>query len=246
MEAACFIATTGEDMLELKAIHSRYGKAHILSDLSFEVRRGQVVSLLGRNGAGKTTCLKSIIQLVRPVMGEVLFEGRNLVGLAPYRCAKLGLGYVPEERRIFSDLTVLENLEVGKQPPRDGLPGWTHEKLFGLFPNLEERRDNLGRELSGGEQQMLSIARTLMGNPRLLLLDEPSEGIAPVIIEQLADAILQLKTDGVTVLLSEQNLHFAQLVADRVVILEGGCQKFVGSFETLKAQPDIRDAYLAL
>lgn len=233
-------------MLELKAIHSRYGKAHILSDLSFEVRQGQVVSLLGRNGAGKTTCLKSIMQLVKPAKGQVLFEGRDLVGLAPFKCAKIGLGYVPEERRIFTDLTILENLEVGRQSPRDGISEWSHDRLFALFPNLAERRDNRGRELSGGEQQMLSIARTLMGNPQLLLLDEPSEGIAPVIVEQLADAILQLKKDGVTVLLSEQNMHFAQLVADRVVILEGGNQKFIGSFDALKAQPDIRDAYLAL
>lgn len=233
-------------MLELKAIHSQYGKAHILADLSFEVRQGQVISLLGRNGAGKTTCLKSIMQLVRPVRGQILFEGRNLVGLAPYQCAKLGLGYVPEERRIFTDLTILENLEVGRQNPRDGIAEWTHERLFALFPNLAERRTNRGSELSGGEQQMLSIARTLMGNPRLLLLDEPSEGIAPVIVEQLADTILQLKKDGVTVLLSEQNLHFAQLVADRVILLEGGSQQFVGSFDALKAQPDIRDAYLAI
>ncbi|AWI83918.1 ABC transporter ATP-binding protein [Alloyangia pacifica] len=233
-------------MLDVSEIHSFYGKAHILGGLSFSVARGEVVALLGRNGAGKSTTLKSVMQLLPPRAGSVTFEGRELVGLPAYRVAKSGIGYVPEDRRVFSDLTVLENLEVGRQPKRDGAPHWTVEQLFELFPNLAERRHNRGKHMSGGEQQMLTIARTLMGNPALLLLDEPSEGIAPVIVEQMARSILRLKAEGLTVLISEQNLHFARAVADRAIILESGRKKFDGSFGTLEKQPEIRDAYLSV
>ena len=233
-------------MLELSGVNSFYGKAHILRDLSFSISAGEVVSLLGRNGAGKTTTVKSIMQLVRPASGSVLFEKQELTRLPTHRVAKLGIGYVPEERRIFTDLTISENLEVGRQPVRAGVFEWTEEILFDLFPNLAERRRNRGKTLSGGEQQMLSIARTLMGNPRLLLLDEPSEGIAPVIVEQMAHTILKLKAEGLPVLLSEQNLHFARLVSDRAVIIEGGLKKFDGTFAELEAQPQIRDAYLSV
>ncbi len=233
-------------MLELNGVNSFYGKAHILRDLSFSISAGEVVSLLGRNGAGKTTTVKSIMQLVRPASGSVLFQGQELTRLPTHRVAKLGIGYVPEERRIFTDLTISENLEVGRQPTRAGVFEWTEEILFELFPNLAERRRNRGKSLSGGEQQMLSIARTLMGNPRLLLLDEPSEGIAPVIVEQMAHTILKLKAEGLPVLLSEQNLHFARLVSDRAVIIEGGLKKFDGTFAELEAQPQIRDAYLSV
>ncbi|MEQ3626611.1 MAG: ABC transporter ATP-binding protein [Celeribacter sp.] len=233
-------------MLEVDRINSFYGKAHILSDLSLKVERGEVVALLGRNGAGKTTTMKSIIQLVRPRSGRVMFQGRDLVGLPAFRAAKAGVGYVPEERRIFGALTVLENLEVGRQPARDGAPHWTVEQLFEIFPNLAERRRNQGKAMSGGEQQMLTIARTLMGNPNLLLLDEPSEGIAPVIVEQMAATILKLKAEGLTVMISEQNLHFARAVADRAIIIEGGEVKFDDSFAALEASPEIRDAYLAV
>ena len=232
-------------MLELTAINSFYGKAHVLRDLSFGVPKGQVVALLGRNGAGKSSTMKSIMQLVRPASGDVVFDGQSLTRLAPHRIAKLGLGYVPEDRRIFTDLTVSENLVVGRQPPRAGAVPWTEELLFELFPNLAERRRNRGKALSGGEQQMLTIARTLMGNPSLVLLDEPSEGVAPVIVEQMARVIGQLKSEGLTVLLSEQNLHFAQAVADQAVIIEGGAKVFQGSLADLKAHPEIRDAYLA-
>ena len=166
-------------MLELKSVNSFYGRAHVLRDLSFAVPRGHVVALLGRNGAGKSTTMKSIMQLVRPATGVVSFEGRDITGMAPHQIAKLGIGYVPEDRRIFTDLTVTENLVVGAQPPRDDTITWTEEMLFELFPNLAERRRNRGKALSGGEQQMLTIARTLMGNPSLVLLDEPSEGVAP-------------------------------------------------------------------
>lgn len=233
-------------MLELHSINSHYGKAHILSDISFQVGKGEVVSLLGRNGAGKTTTVKSIMQLVKPTSGKVLLEGTELNRLAAHQVAKLGIGYVPEERRIFTDLTILENLEVGKQPPRDGMASWTTERLFDLFPNLAERRNNRGKALSGGEQQMLSIARTLMGNPCVLLLDEPSEGIAPVIVEQMAKTILTLKKENLSVLLSEQNLHFARLVSDRAVIIESGEKKYDGTFKQLEANPEIRDAYLSV
>lgn len=233
-------------MLELSGINSFYGKAHILNDLDFSIASGEVVALLGRNGAGKTTTMKTIMQLVRAKQGQVVFDGNNITRWPAYRAAKAGLGYVPEERRIFTDLTILENLEVGRQPPREGVPVWTIELLFELFPNLSERQGNRGKALSGGEQQMLTIARTLMGNPKLLLLDEPSEGIAPVIVEQMAETILKLKTEGMTVLLSEQNLHFAKLVADRAIIIEGGTKRYDGSFQDLEAQPEIRDAYLSV
>lgn len=233
-------------MLDVKNINSFYGKAHILRDLSFSIQPGEVVSLLGRNGAGKTTTVKSIMQLVKPQTGQIFFDGVELTKLPTHKVAKLGVGYVPEERRIFTDLTISENLEVGRQPPRDGVFEWTTEILFDLFPNLLERKNNRGKALSGGEQQMLSIARTLMGNPRLLLLDEPSEGIAPVIVEQMAQTILRLKAEGLPVLLSEQNLHFARLVSDRAIVIEGGLKKFDGAFSELEAQPEIRDAYLSV
>lgn len=233
-------------MLEVSALNSFYGKAHILNDLSFKVERGEVVALLGRNGAGKTTTMKSLMQLVRPRSGQVIFDGTKITGLPAHKAARLGLGYVPEERRIFSDLTILENLEVGRQRPREGAPAWTLEALFELFPNLWERRNNRGKAMSGGEQQMLTIARTLMGNPKLLLLDEPSEGIAPVIVEQMARTIVRLKNEGLTVIISEQNLHFARMVADRAIIIEGGEKKFDGSFSELEKHPEIRDAYLSV
>ncbi len=233
-------------MIEVSNIESYYGKAQILNGLSFSIAEGEVVAILGRNGAGKTTTLKSVMQLVRPNTGSVKFKGTELIGMPPYKVAKMGLGYVPEERRIFTALTILENLEVGKQPPREGLPQWSVEKLFDLFPNLSERRNNRGKALSGGEQQMLTIARTLMGNPVCLLLDEPSEGIAPVIVEQMAETIMQLKKQRLTVVLSEQNLHFARLVADRAIIIEGGQKRFDGTFAELDSQPEIQEAYLSV
>lgn len=233
-------------MLELSGVNSFYGKAHILNDMAFSISGGEVVALLGRNGAGKTTTMKTIMQMVRARTGTVTFDGKDISRWPAYRVAQAGLGYVPEERRIFTDLTILENLEVGRQKQRPGFPFWSTAQLFDLFPNLRERQGNRGKALSGGEQQMLTIARTLMGNPKLLLLDEPSEGIAPVIVEQMAETILQLKAQGLTVLLSEQNLHFARLVADRAIIIEGGSKRFEGSFETLEAQPEIRDAYLSV
>ena len=200
----------------------------------------------GRNGAGKSTTLKTLIGLVRPLSGEISFGGRRIEGLEPYQIARLGLGYVPEERRIFTDLSVMENLEVGRQAPRAGAPQWTPEKLFALFPNLAAMRERAGAHMSGGEQQMLTIARTLMGNPCAILLDEPSEGLAPLIVEQMVKTILELKHEGLCVLLSEQNLHFANLVADRAYIIEKGHIRYQGTMAELAANEQMRAAYLSV
>ena len=233
-------------MLQLSGLHAYYGQAHILADVSLTAARGEVVVLLGRNGAGKSTTLKSIIGLVPPTAGEIRLHDRRIDGLSSYRISRLGLGYVPEERRIFTDLTVLENLEVGRQPSRPGAPAWTVERLFQLFPNLAEMRRRLGGRMSGGEQQMLTIARTLMGNPLCLLLDEPSEGLAPVILEHLIVTIRELKAHGLTVLLSEQNLHFAAAVADRAYIIEKGRIRYSGTISDLAADEPARAAYLTV
>jgi branched-chain amino acid transport system ATP-binding protein len=240
------LAPNDGPMLELAGVHAYYGRAHILSDVSFTVQRGEVVVLLGRNGAGKTTTLKTIIGLVPAAQGEIRFDGRRIEGLAPYRIAAGGLGYVPEDRRIFTDLTAAENLDVGRQPPRPGVPVWTVEKLYALFPNLAEMRNRPGGRTSGGEQQMLTIARTLMGNPMCILLDEPSEGLAPVIVDQMAEAIKELKAEGLSVLLSEQNLHFAIDVADRAYIIEKGRIRFGGTIGELARNEEVRNAYLAV
>lgn len=233
-------------MLEVSGIHSFYGQAHILFDVSLNVRAGEVVVLLGRNGAGKSTTLKSIAGLVRPREGSVRFMGEAIERRQPFEIARRGLGYVPEERRIFTELTVLENLEVGRQPARAGVPSWNFEKIGKLFPNLAEMPDRPGGRMSGGEQQMLTIARTLMGNPLCILLDEPSEGVAPVIVDQMAGAIAELKRQGVAVLLSEQNLHFAQEVGDRAYIIEKGRIRFQGSMDELRANDEVRAQYLAV
>jgi len=233
-------------MLSVRNLESYYGRAHILTDLSLEVGKGEVVVLLGRNGAGKSTTLKSIMGLVRPARGEVTFAGRRIDRLETYEIAELGLGYVPEDRRIFTELTVMENLEVGRQAARAGAPTWTPERLFKLFPNLAEMTDRLGGRTSGGEQQMLSIARTLMGNPSCILLDEPSEGLAPIIVDQMAAAIRELKTEGLAVLLSEQNLHFATAVSDRAYIIEKGHIRFSGTMAELAVNEGVRMQYLAV
>jgi branched-chain amino acid transport system ATP-binding protein len=233
-------------MLSVSDLHAYYGRAHILHGLSLEAGAGEVVALLGRNGAGKSTAIKAIMGLVPPAKGEVSFAGRRIDRLPPYRIARLGLGYVPEERRIFTELTVMENLEVGRQDPRQGVPVWTQDKLFTLFPNLADMRERPGGRMSGGEQQMLTIARTLMGNPRCVLLDEPSEGLAPIIVEQMAHSIRSLKGEGLCVLLSEQNLHFSQAVADRAYIIEKGQIRFGGSMAELTADSSLREQYLSV
>jgi branched-chain amino acid transport system ATP-binding protein len=231
-------------MLEVKNLHAHYGRAHILNSVSIAIGVGEVAALLGRNGAGKTTTLKSIMQLIRPSEGEVLFAGEPITGLQPFEICRRGLGYVPEDRRIFKELTVAENLEVARQPPRSDAPTWTIDRLFKLFPNLAERYSSSAKVISGGEQQMLTIARTLMGNPRAILLDEPSEGLAPMIIEQMARAIQELKLQGVTVLLSEQNLYFAAIVADRAFIIEKGTIRYAGSMRDALDNAEIRRTYL--
>jgi branched-chain amino acid transport system ATP-binding protein len=232
-------------MLRIADLNAFYGRAHILFDLAIEVAKSEVIALLGRNGAGKSTTLKSIIGLVRPASGEIRFRGQPISGLAPYAISRLGLGYVPEERRIFGELTVMENLEVGRQTPRADAPTWTPERLFALFPNLAELRTRRGGSMSGGEQQMLTIARTLMGNPALILLDEPSEGLAPVIVEQMARTVCALKAEGLTVVLSEQNLHFAQMVADRGYVIEKGRVCCHGTMAELAAE-EVRATYLTV
>jgi branched-chain amino acid transport system ATP-binding protein len=233
-------------MLEVVDLHSRYGRAHILQGVFFTAATGEVLVLLGRNGVGKSTILKSIIGLVRPSAGQVVFDGVDVAGWEPHRIARAGLGYVPEDRRIFSDLTVAENLLVGRQKARLGLAPWTDARLFALFPNLADLRDRPAGRMSGGEQQMLTIARTLMGNPRCILLDEPSEGLAPVIAEQMAQAILALKAEGVTVVLAEQNLHFAAQVADRAAVIETGRTIWSGAMAALREDAALRAAHLHL
>jgi branched-chain amino acid transport system ATP-binding protein len=214
-------------LLQVERLSAWYGAAQILFDVDLHVRRGEVVALMGRNGAGKSTTLKAIMGMVARRRGSVRFMGRDLSRADPHERARHGLGYVPEDRRIFTDLTVMENLAVGRQAPRrwpDGsaAPAWTPAALFELFPNLGGMPHRPGGQMSGGEQQMLTVARTLMGNPCLVLLDEPSEGVAPAIVEQMAHMILKLKAQGVSILLSEQNTHFAEWVSDRAYVLEQG------------------------
>jgi branched-chain amino acid transport system ATP-binding protein len=233
-------------MLSVKDLHAYYGRAHILHVVSLEAKAGEVVALLGRNGAGKSTAMKAIMGLVPPAKGDVRFAGRRIDRLVPYRIARLGLGYVPEERRIFTELSVMENLSVGRQPAREGAPAWTEDRLFALFPNLGRMRDRPGGRMSGGEQQMLTIARTLMGNPRCVMLDEPSEGLAPIVVEQMGQSIRALKRQGLSVLLSEQNLHFCQAVADRAYIIEKGQIRFAGTMAELMADAALREQYLSV
>ena len=233
-------------MLSVRDLHAFYGRAHILQGVSLEAKAGEVVALLGRNGAGKSTAMKAIMGLVPPMRGEVSFAGARIDRMPPYRIARLGLGYVPEERRIFTELSVMENLEVGRQPARDGAPSWNADKLFALFPNLGRMRERPGGRMSGGEQQMLTIARTLMGNPRCVLLDEPSEGLAPIIVQEMAQSIRALKREGLSVLLCEQNLRFCEAIADRAYIIEKGQIRFGGTMADLAANSALREQYLSV
>jgi len=237
---------TSEPLLRTVDLDSGYGRAQILFGVGIELRRGEVVALLGRNGAGKSTTLKTVMGLLRTRRGQITFLGQRIDALSPYRVCRLGLGYVPEERRVFAGLTVMENLEVARRRPRDGAPAWTPERLFELFPNLGRMRERRGGEMSGGEQQMLTIARTLMGNPLAVLLDEPSEGLAPVIVDEMAKAIAELKREGLSILLSEQNLRFATAIADRAAIIERGAIRFAGTMAELFSNTEVRDQYLAV
>jgi branched-chain amino acid transport system ATP-binding protein len=233
-------------LLEVAALDAWYGQAQILYGVGFAVGAGECVALVGRNGAGKSTTMKAIMGLLAKKRGRILFRGHDISASPSYRIVRLGLGWVPEDRRIFTDLSVRENLAVARQPPRDGAPEWSPERLYALFPNLGAMPDRPGGRMSGGEQQMLTVARTLMGNPYLVLLDEPSEGVAPLIVEEMARMILALKQAGVAVLLSEQNLHFAQLVSDRAVVLEKGEVKFAGTMRSLMSDDALLRTHLSL
>jgi len=232
--------------LIVAGLDAAYGRAQVLYDVALDVGAGEAVALVGRNGAGKSTTLRSILGLIANCNGEIIFDNAPISHLPAYERVQRGLGYVPEDRRIFADLTVDENLEVGRRRRRQSAPQWTRDRLFEIFPNLRELRFRLGGRMSGGEQQMLAIARTLMGNPSLVLLDEPSEGLAPKIVEQMIEAIRAMKRQGLSLLLSEQNVRFAALVADRVCVIEKGRVRFFGTTAEFDARPDIRDAYLAL
>lgn len=234
-----------ETVLEVEGLRAGYGPAEILFGVSLKLARGEVAALMGRNGAGKSTTLKAIMGLIPPRAGRVRFAGRDIAGLAAFRIARLGLGYVPEDRRIFTDLTVAENLEVGRRPA-EGRDAWIPERLFEVFPNLASMRHRRAAAMSGGEQQMLAIARTLMGNPEAVLLDEPSEGLAPVILELMADAVLRMKREGIAVLLSEQNFDFAAAVADRAYVIERGEIRYDGSMAALDADPALRAQHLTI
>jgi branched-chain amino acid transport system ATP-binding protein len=232
-------------LLEVHDIHAAYGSSRVLFGISLTVARGECVCLLGRNGVGKTTTMRAIMGLTPPSSGRIVFDGTDITGLPPHRIARLGLGFVPENRRIFAELTVWENLDVAARAT--GRSGhWTVEAVYGLFPKLSELANRQGGFLSGGEQQMLTIGRTLMGNPDLLLLDEPSEGLAPLVVESMLEQVSRLKREGLTILLAEQNVDFSLAIADRVYVLEKGAVRFAGAAAELRDNPRLRDELLAL
>jgi branched-chain amino acid transport system ATP-binding protein len=231
-------------ILEVDGLDAYYGLSHVLFGVSLQAAPGEVVALLGRNGAGKSTTLRSVMGLLPPRAGRVVFRGQEITGWPPHRVCRLGVGFVPEDRRIFPDLTVRENLEVGRRPGRGDGAAWSEARIYEFFPVLGDRRAQKGGTLSGGEQQMLAVARTLMGNPEILLLDEPSEGLAPVVVQALLDRLLALKGRGQTILLSEQNLRFATRLADRAYILEQGHVRYAGTIADLMANDAVRRAHL--
>jgi branched-chain amino acid transport system ATP-binding protein len=232
-------------ILEARDLYTSYGRSRVLFGVSIEVDAGECVSLLGRNGVGKTTTMRSIMGLTPPTTGHVVWKGRDIAGWPPYRAARAGLGFVPEDRRIFAELTVWENLDVASRLAGRA-DGWTVERVFDLFPKLRDLASRNGGYLSGGEQQMLTIARTLMGNPELLLLDEPSEGLAPLVVDHLLEQITRLKCEGLTILLAEQNVEFSLGIADRVYVLEKGTVRFSGAASTLREDAALRRELLAL
>ena len=237
-------------LLQVQNLNAWYGAAHILFDINLTIRKGEVVALMGRNGAGKSTTIESIMGLVTH-QGAIEFMGQQIAAWKPHQIARAGIGFVPEERRIFADLSVMENLDTGLQAPRvwpDGqaVAHWSVASIFALFPNLADMRTRRGGQMSGGEQQMLAVARTLMGNPYLLLLDEPSEGVAPIVVEQMIKMVLALKEQGVSILLSEQNMDFARQVCDRVYILEKGQIKYEDTMDALARDPQAKAHFLAV
>jgi branched-chain amino acid transport system ATP-binding protein len=234
-------------LLSVDGLTAAYGRAQVLFGVSLRLERGETVALMGRNGAGKSTTLKTIMGLVPVAAGSIRFAGQEISRLPTYRIARLGLGYVPEDRRIFTDLSVYENLEVGAKAARAAnRPRWTPERLFSIFPNLAEMRGRQASQMSGGEQQMLSIARTLMGNPDAILLDEPTEGLAPVIVDEMVEALARMKEEGIAVLLSEQNLSFAGQVADRAYIIAKGQVRHDGPMAEIIGNAALREAHLGV
>ncbi|MGD9817791.1 MAG: ABC transporter ATP-binding protein [Desulfomonilaceae bacterium] len=231
-------------ILQAQDLNTFYGRSHILFDVSLAVSPGETVCLMGRNGAGKTTTFRSLMGLTAPKTGRVIFKGKDCAGQPSYKMARLGMGFVPEDRRIFGPLTVMENLELGKISGRKGK--WNIDSVLKHFPILEICRDRHGGSLSGGEQQMLTIARALMGNPDLLVLDEPTEGLAPVIVSVLKDLIMSLKAAETTILLSEQNIRFASSVSDRVVVIDKGHVVYSGTMEDFTKEETIQSTYLAV
>lgn len=233
-------------LLEVEDIRTAYGLSQVLFGVSFEVNEGEVVALVGRNGVGKSTTMRSVMGLTPPREGRVRFAGRDITGLAPHRVAKLGVAFVPEDRRIFPELSVWENLDIARKPPMNDGMAWSEEQVFALFPDLKEIQARRGGVLSGGQQQMLTIARSLMGNPRLLLLDEPSEGLAPRVVEDLLEQVRRLKDHGLSIVLAEQNLDFVLALSDRLHILEKGEIKYSGTPAELRANQAILDKYLTV
>ena len=234
-------------ILDVQSINTFYGTSHILFDLSMSINEGEIVCLLGRNGAGKTTTVRSMMGLTVPKSGKVLFHGEDIRGLPPYTIARRGMGYVPDNRLIFPDLTVRENMELARKPPhRDHGEPWTVDRVYELFPILKRLDQNLGGYLSGGEQQMLTVCRTLMGNPDLLLMDEPVEGVAPLVVRDLGTQILKLKEMGETILFSEQNVKFALMTAERAYVIDRGRIPFEGSISELSSNEEVKQRYLMI
>jgi branched-chain amino acid transport system ATP-binding protein len=233
-------------ILEMKDVHTYYGTSHVLFGISLDVDQGEVVCLMGRNGAGKSTTFRTVMGLSPPRAGNVLFQGKDVTRLKVHAKARLGIGYVPEDRQIFPELTVRENLEIGRSSGIRRVDGWNIDRIYGLFPMLEKYDRKQGGQLSGGEQQMLTIGRTLMGNPGLILLDEPTEGLAPVVVIVLKEMILRLKEMGTTILLSEQNVKFAVKVSDRVFIIDNGAIRYRNDIEGFRDDEPVQKKYLAV
>ncbi|MBT2793565.1 ABC transporter ATP-binding protein [Paraburkholderia strydomiana] len=232
------------ELLKVESLSVSYGISRVLHDVSLTVKRGELVSLVGRNGVGKSTTMRGIMGLTLPRSGSIIWKGQEILRRAPHRNARDGLGYVPEDRRVFSRLTVWENLDVARLPAPEGMSPWNEERVFDLFPDLKVFRDRQGGLLSGGQQQMLTIARTLMGNPELLLLDEPSEGIAPIVVAAIEKKIYELKALGLSIVLAEQNLDFVLALSDRCYVLEKGCIVYTGSSDDLRHNTEIQGRYL--
>jgi branched-chain amino acid transport system ATP-binding protein len=231
-------------LLEVRGLETAYGDSQVLFGLSLQVERGEVVALLGRNGAGKTTTLSSIMGLVRPRAGSIRFDGAEIQGREPFEACRAGLGFVPENCRLFGGLTVAENFDAARRPARDGAGRWSVAEVLELFPDISAFLTQRASTLSGGQQRMVAIARTLLGNPSLLLLDEPSEGLAPLVVDAILQRLKRLKAAGTTVLISEQNLRFATELADRVLIIERGAIPYEGTPAELSAHPEVREKYL--